>query len=311
MEAPSSLSKEAVLQLTVVQLRRELAARGAPVGGRKLELQQRLLACTASANTEETQTISETTSAGQDALVDASRSVPEPVEREAPSNAERSTKTARSELTCSSLDTGSVDRATASTAARASASPEANQVPEQPAVLRRKRRWQAANDEEAASALKKALVEPVPMASERHGQVDAADKIASDRVASSNVANVAESEIVGVEARTWPPEEQRPVASSITLRTPFMLLDRCVTDATPCLVSCRHNKKLYGTLRAYDKHFNLIMEHVREIWQESKPDNSVDLRERFIPRLFVRGDGVIFIVRPGFMGFSEDETHRG
>lgn len=309
MKAPSSLSKEAVLQLTVVQLRRELAARGAPVGGRKLELQQRLLACTASTNTEKTQTFSETTPAGQDAPVDASRSVPEPIKREAPSDAERSTKIARSELTCSSLDTGTVDRATVSTAARASASPEANQALEQPAVARRKRRWQAASDEEAASALKKALVEPVSTTSGRLGLADAADNVASGRVASSNVANVAESEIVGVKARTWPPEEQRPVASSMTPRTPFMLLDRCITDAAPCLVSCRHNKKLYGTLRAYDKHFNLIMEHVREIWQESKPDNSVDLRERFIPRLFVRGDGVIFIVRPGFMGFSEDETH--
>eukprot|EP00166_Cyanidium_caldarium_P000669 ctg_126.g77 len=119
-----------------------------------------------------------------------------------------------------------------------------------------------------------------------------------------------------------PANRERPLPSATVERasftasppqpsTPFRVLERCVSDASPCLVSCRNDKKLYGILRAYDKHFNLILEQVRELWRErsavrrtsdgaaAAPDrDAAILHERFIPKLFVRGDTVIFVLRP-------------
>ncbi len=84
---------------------------------------------------------------------------------------------------------------------------------------------------------------------------------------------------------------------------PLSLLTDCVRSNFPVLVSCRNNRKLIGRLKAFDRHMNLLMENVQELWTEmpaagkgkkkSKPIN----RDRFIPKLFLRGDSVILVLK--------------
>lgn len=83
-------------------------------------------------------------------------------------------------------------------------------------------------------------------------------------------------------------------------RMPLSLLEQLVESGTACVVSCRNDKKLYGVLRAYDKHFNLVLEHVRELWQDRGAVSGsmmAGVHERYIPKLFVRGDTVVFVLR--------------
>lgn len=37
---------------------------------------------------------------------------------------------------------------------------------------------------------------------------------------------------------------------------------------TQVLINCRNNKKLLGRVRAFDRHCNMVLENVREMWTE-------------------------------------------
>jgi small nuclear ribonucleoprotein D2 len=79
---------------------------------------------------------------------------------------------------------------------------------------------------------------------------------------------------------------------------PLSLLTNCVRDNTQVLISCRNNRKLLGRIRAFDRHCNLVMESVREIWPETTKKGKAPVnKDRFIPKLFVRGDTVVMILR--------------
>ena len=82
---------------------------------------------------------------------------------------------------------------------------------------------------------------------------------------------------------------------------PLSLLSNVVRDNTQVLISCRNNRKLLGRVRAFDRHCNLVMESVREIWPEpTKKGKAPVNKDRFISKLFVRGDSIIMILRnPG------------
>ncbi|KAJ3444723.1 small nuclear ribonucleoprotein sm d2 [Anaeramoeba flamelloides] len=49
---------------------------------------------------------------------------------------------------------------------------------------------------------------------------------------------------------------------------PLSMLTECVRNRIQVLVSCRNNRKLLGYLKAFDRHFNLLMEEVTELWTE-------------------------------------------
>jgi len=79
---------------------------------------------------------------------------------------------------------------------------------------------------------------------------------------------------------------------------PLSLLTECVRDNTQVLISCRNNRKLLGRVRAFDRHCNLVMESVREMWPELTKKGATPInRDRYIPKLFIRGDSVIMILR--------------
>ncbi|KAJ8884473.1 hypothetical protein PR048_016330, partial [Dryococelus australis] len=72
---------------------------------------------------------------------------------------------------------------------------------------------------------------------------------------------------------------------------------------TIVLINCRNNKKLLGRVKAFDRHCNMVLENVKEMWVEmprsgkgkkkSKPVN----KDRFISKMFLRGDSVILVLR--------------
>ncbi|KAG5320062.1 SMD2 protein, partial [Acromyrmex heyeri] len=63
---------------------------------------------------------------------------------------------------------------------------------------------------------------------------------------------------------------------------PLSVLTQSVKNNTQVLINCRNNKKLLGRVKAFDRHCNM-----------AKPVN----KDRFIPKMFLRGDSVILVLR--------------
>merc|ERR1711915_197406 len=99
------------------------------------------------------------------------------------------------------------------------------------------------------------------------------------------------------------PEELANMEKEEFATGPLRILNESVQNNTQILINCRNNKKLLGRVKAFDRHFNMVLESVTEIWMEqpksdkgqkkAKPVN----RERFIQKMFLRGDSVIIVVK--------------
>ncbi|KZS93116.1 Sm-like ribonucleo protein [Sistotremastrum niveocremeum HHB9708] len=80
---------------------------------------------------------------------------------------------------------------------------------------------------------------------------------------------------------------------------PLSVLQQSVRNNTQILISLRNNKKLLARVKAFDRHSNMVLENVKEMWTEipkgknKKPVN----KDRFISKMFLRGDSVILILR--------------
>ena len=68
------------------------------------------------------------------------------------------------------------------------------------------------------------------------------------------------------------------------------------------LINCRNNKKLLATVKAFDRHCNMVLEGVREFWLEYPKGGAAGSKangvpkERMIPKMFLRGDSVIIVM---------------
>lgn len=83
---------------------------------------------------------------------------------------------------------------------------------------------------------------------------------------------------------------------------PLSLLKEACKKKNQIIIYCRNNRKLLGNLRAFDRHMNLILENVCELWTEisqtTKGKKPVYRnRERNINKLFLRGDSIILVVK--------------
>ena len=82
---------------------------------------------------------------------------------------------------------------------------------------------------------------------------------------------------------------------------PLSLLKDAVRTNSQILIYCRNNRKLLGRIRAFDRHMNIILEAVCEIWSEmmkgKNKQRKLRNRERFIQKMFLRGDSIILIVK--------------
>merc|ERR1711879_982781 len=76
---------------------------------------------------------------------------------------------------------------------------------------------------------------------------------------------------------------------------PLSLLAESVKTNSQVLINVRNNKKLLGRVKAFDRHCNMVLENVKEMWTEvpkkgkgqkkAKPIN----KDRFIKNMFLRG----------------------
>ncbi|KAH9261957.1 small nuclear ribonucleoprotein Sm D2 [Batrachochytrium salamandrivorans] len=83
---------------------------------------------------------------------------------------------------------------------------------------------------------------------------------------------------------------------------PLSILTQLKTSSQ-VLVVCRNNRKLLARVKAFDRHCNMVLENVKEMWTETpqsgkgvkkaKPVN----KDRFISKMFLRGDSVILVLR--------------
>ncbi|CAL8466154.1 hypothetical protein WJX75_002662 [Coccomyxa subellipsoidea] len=84
---------------------------------------------------------------------------------------------------------------------------------------------------------------------------------------------------------------------------PLSVLTTSVKSNSQVLINCRNNRKLLGRVKAFDRHCNMILENVKEMWTEipktgkGKKGSTPVNKDRFIPKLFIRGDSVILVLR--------------
>jgi len=71
---------------------------------------------------------------------------------------------------------------------------------------------------------------------------------------------------------------------------PLSILQTAVRSHTQVLISCRNNRKLLARVKAFDRHCNMVLENVKEMWTETprlasgkkgKPMN----KDRFISKM--------------------------
>lgn len=77
---------------------------------------------------------------------------------------------------------------------------------------------------------------------------------------------------------------------------PMSLINDAMITRNPVIISLRNNHKLIARVKAYDRHCNMVLENVKELWTEKKGKQTVN-RERFISKLFLRGDSVIVVLK--------------
>jgi len=84
---------------------------------------------------------------------------------------------------------------------------------------------------------------------------------------------------------------------------PLSVLWQSVKQNTQVLINCRNNHKLLARVKAFDRHCNMVLENVKEMWTEypkvgkgaakARPIN----KDRYISKMFLRGDSVILVLR--------------
>ncbi len=73
----------------------------------------------------------------------------------------------------------------------------------------------------------------------------------------SSLANKPKSEMTQAELKEL---EEHEFANG-----PMALLTRAVRTHTQVLISCRNNRKLLASVKAFDRHYNMVLENVREV----------------------------------------------
>jgi len=82
---------------------------------------------------------------------------------------------------------------------------------------------------------------------------------------------------------------------------PLSILQTAVRNHNQVLISCRNNRKLLARVKAFDRHCNMVLENVKEMWTET-PTNAQGKKgrpvnkDRFISKMFLRGDSVILVL---------------
>eukprot|EP00179_Madagascaria_erythrocladioides_P007948 CAMPEP_0198315034 /NCGR_PEP_ID=MMETSP1450-20131203/5452_1 /TAXON_ID=753684 ORGANISM="Madagascaria erythrocladiodes, Strain CCMP3234" /NCGR_SAMPLE_ID=MMETSP1450 /ASSEMBLY_ACC=CAM_ASM_001115 /LENGTH=132 /DNA_ID=CAMNT_0044018127 /DNA_START=71 /DNA_END=466 /DNA_ORIENTATION=- len=98
-------------------------------------------------------------------------------------------------------------------------------------------------------------------------------------------------------------DELAAIEAELMRTGPLALLTDAVRNNTQVLINCRNNRKLLARVKAFDRHMNMVLENVKEIWTEmpkkgkGKKKAVAVNRDRFISKMFLRGDSVIIVLR--------------
>ncbi|GMI44245.1 hypothetical protein TrCOL_g1422 [Triparma columacea] len=77
---------------------------------------------------------------------------------------------------------------------------------------------------------------------------------------------------------------------------PLSLLYSAVKSNTQVLINVRNNHKLLCRVKAFDRHCNMVLEDVKEMWAEKVGKKTVN-KDRFVSKMFLRGDSVIVVLK--------------
>lgn len=93
---------------------------------------------------------------------------------------------------------------------------------------------------------------------------------------------------------------------------PLSILQTAVRTHNQVLISCRNNRKLLARVKAFDRHSNMVLENVKEMWTET-PRNAQGKKgrpvnkDRFISKMYVEDfnylDAVIILTKLRAIGF--------
>ncbi|KAL3275528.1 hypothetical protein HHI36_020287 [Cryptolaemus montrouzieri] len=83
---------------------------------------------------------------------------------------------------------------------------------------------------------------------------------------------------------------------------PLSILQDSVEHNIQILISCRNNKKLLARVKSFDKHMNMVLENVREMWTEEPrkgkgKSKKPIYKDRFMKKVFLRGDSILIVLR--------------
>ena len=82
------------------------------------------------------------------------------------------------------------------------------------------------------------------------------------------------------------------------LTGPLKLLCEAVEENREVIISLRNNHKMYANVKAFDKHCNILIYNIKEVWSEKNWENKTHVsKERYIGQAFLRGDNIIMIVK--------------
>ncbi|CAF0846367.1 unnamed protein product [Rotaria sordida] len=124
------------------------------------------------------------------------------------------------------------------------------------------------------------------------------------------------SSLISKPKQEMTPEELKQREEEEFRTGPLSLLTDAVKNNTQVLIACRNNRKLLARVKAFDRHCNMVLEDITELWQEtpksskakaaaaaaasgdgkttgSKPVN----KDRYISKMFLRGDSVILVLK--------------
>jgi len=119
-------------------------------------------------------------------------------------------------------------------------------------------------------------------------------KSSSDNEGKSSSDNN-EGEVVVQDARYQEEDEEEEEFSTGSLR----ILSDAMKNNSQILINCCKKKRLLGRVKAFDRHCNMVLEGVKEMWTEDAPKTKIGdektkpvvvTKIRLISKMFLRGD---------------------
>jgi len=83
---------------------------------------------------------------------------------------------------------------------------------------------------------------------------------------------------------------------------PISVLQTAVQNHDQVVISLRNNRKLLARIKAFDRHSNMVLINVKEMWTEvpvssnGKKGKAIN-KDRFVSKMFLRGENVVLVLR--------------